>query len=147
VVKLRAAANFQEGLATLRQLGLGLLDLAWHHADWSRTEATDVEGLEAAAMALVEWMPREPNTSVSTAFSHLFSGGYSAGYYSYKWAEVLDADAFARFEEEGIFNPKVGADFGALLSAGGTVEPGILFEHFRGRPPRVEPLLKRAGLL
>jgi peptidyl-dipeptidase Dcp len=147
VAKLRAAANFQEGLATLRQLGFGLLDLAWHHADWSRTEATDVEGVEAAALAPVEWMPREPNTSLSTAFSHLFSGGYSAGYYSYKWAEVLDADAFARFEEEGIFSPQVGADFAALLSAGGTVEPGILFEQFRGRAPRVEPLLKRAGLL
>ena len=92
-------------------------------------------------------MPREPNTSLSTAFSHLFSGGYSAGYYSYKWAEVLDADAFARFEEEGIFSPQVGADFAALLSAGCTVEPGILFEQFRGRAPRVEPLLKRAGLL
>ena len=144
---LRAASNFQEGMATWRQISFGLLDLAWHHRDWSSAHEVDVEALEQEAMEAVEWMPRVPGTAVSPAFSHLFSGGYSAGYYSYKWAEVLDADAFSRFEEEGLFNPAVGAEFAALLAAGGTVEPGILFERFRGRAPKPDALLKRAGLL
>ena len=82
----------------------------------------------------------------STAFSHIFQGGYSAGYYSYKWAEVLDADAFERFEEEGIFNEVVAKDFATILSSGGTIPPDELFETFRGRAPKVEALLRRAGI-
>ena len=148
VAKLRAAANFQEGLATLRQLGFGLLDLAWHHADWSHTEATDVEGVEAAALAPVEWMPREPNTSLSTAFSHLFSGGYSAGYYSYKWAEVLDADAFEYFQEKGIFSQEVAKKFRSeILERGGSEHPMELYLRFRGREPDAQALLRRDGLV
>ena len=82
----------------------------------------------------------------STAFSHIFQGGYSAGYYSYKWAEVLDADAFERFEEEGIFSEGVANDFAEILSSGGTVAPDLLFEKFRGRAPKVDALLRRAGI-
>lgn len=85
---------------------------------------------------------------MSTSFSHIFQGGYSAGYYSYKWAEVLDADAFAYFKEKGIFNREVAGKFqDHILSRGGTEDPMDLYVRFRGREPRLEPLLERAGLL
>lgn len=84
---------------------------------------------------------------MSTAFSHIFNGGYSAGYYSYKWAEVLDADAFSYFEKEGIFNPEVAQKFRTLLAKGGTEHPMELYKIFRGQEPSIEPLLIRAGLM
>jgi peptidyl-dipeptidase Dcp len=84
---------------------------------------------------------------MSTAFSHIFAGGYSSGYYAYKWAEVLDADAFEAFVEAGIFDPDVAGRFGQLLKAGGNVDPDVLYRQFRGRDPHVNALLKRAGLM
>ena len=139
-----ASSHFLEGLATLRQLGFGYLDMAWHNQ--ARPEELQLSTLEDKAMAPTRLWKPIPGTAVSPAFSHLFSGGYSAGYYSYKWAEVLDADAFERFKEEGIFDPQVARDFKTLLSMGGKKHPMDLYRAFRGREPRVEALLLRSGL-
>ncbi|MFM1884073.1 MAG: hypothetical protein RL168_257 [Bacteroidota bacterium] len=141
--RIQASQTFLEGLATVRQLGFGLLDMAWHH----RTEAVgDAAALERDALAPVDVWPTVEGSWISPAFSHIFAGGYSAGYYSYKWAEVLDADAFERFQEEADRESEVATDFKALLSAGGSVDPMELYKRFRGREPRPEALLKRAGL-
>jgi peptidyl-dipeptidase Dcp len=92
--------------------------------------------------------PETPETSMSTSFSHIFQGGYSSGYYSYKWAEVLDADAFAYFKENGIFNKEIATKFKEhILSKGGTENPMDLYKKFRGAEPKIEPLLERAGLV
>jgi peptidyl-dipeptidase Dcp len=98
-------------------------------------------------LTTVDLLPPVEGTAISTAFSHIFSGGYSAGYYSYKWAEVLDADAFALFQEKGIFDRHTGLAFRRLLAAGGSRHPMELYKEFRGHEPSVEPLLRRAGLL
>src|SRR5690606_24010381 len=135
--------RFLEGYATCRQLGFGLLDMAWHGPEYANGNP---EELERHALKPAELFPPLDETLVSPAFSHIFAGGYAAGYYSYKWAEVLDADAFGRFRDEGIFNARVAADFEQLLSAGGSIHPATLFERFRGRSPRKEALLERAGL-
>lgn len=142
--RLKASQTFMEGYMTVRQLNFGYLDLAWHTLREPFTG--DVVDFEKQATAPTSLFEAVEGTLSSTAFSHIFQGGYSAGYYSYKWAEVLDADAFARFEEEGIFNEEVAADFAALLAAGGTVAPDALFRNFRGRDPKVDALLKRAGM-
>ena len=141
--RIQASQTFLEGLATVRQLSFGLLDMAWH----DRTEAvSDAAALEREALAPVEVWPAAEGSWISPAFSHIFAGGYSAGYYSYKWAEVLDADAFERFQEEAQNEAQVAADFKVLLSAGGSEDPMVLYQRFRGREPRPEALLKRAGL-
>ena len=144
--KIKASSNFQEGMATLRQISYALLDMAWHGEDPSSVE--DIKAFEEAVSKRTELFPPSAKTCMSTAFAHIFQGGYASGYYSYKWAEVLDADAFAYFKEEGIFDPKVAALFREhVLSKGGTEEPMILYKRFRGREPRIEALLERAGLL
>jgi Zn-dependent oligopeptidase len=142
--KIKESQTFLEGYMTLRQLNFGYLDLSWH----ARTEPFTGSVAEHEAEALKETSLFESleGTLSSTAFSHIFQGGYSAGYYSYKWAEVLDADAFERFEEEGIFNEAVATDFAVVLSSGGTVAPDELYKKFRGREPKVDALLKRAGI-
>lgn len=141
--RIQASQSFLEGMATVRQLGFGLLDMAWHH----RVEAiTQGDVLEKDALSAVELWPQTHENLMSPAFSHIFAGGYSAGYYSYKWAEVLDADAFERFQEEDGQETQVASDFKALLSAGGSIDPMELYTRFRGRQPRPEALLKRAGL-
>lgn len=146
IEKIKESATFLEGMATLRQLSFGMLDMAWHWQDPS--EITDVKALEVAAFADTQLYPDVPENCMSTSFSHIFQGGYSAGYYSYKWAEVLDADAFALFKQEGIFNKKIADKFkNFVLSQGGTVEPMELYIKFRGQKPDPEALLKRAGLL
>lgn len=146
IEKIKESATFLEGMATLRQLSFGMLDMAWHGQDPS--EITDVKALEVAAFADTQLYPDVPENCMSTSFSHIFQGGYSAGYYSYKWAEVLDADAFALFKQEGIFNKKIADKFkNFVLSQGGTVEPMELYIKFRGQKPDPEALLKRAGLL
>ena len=139
-----ASSHFLEGLATLRQLGFGYLDMSWHNQ--ARIEDLKLSTLEDKAMAPTRLWNPIPGTAVSPAFGHIFSGGYSAGYYSYKWAEVLDADAFERFKEEGLFSSNVAADFRTLLSMGGTRHPMELYKAFRGREPRPEALLRRSGL-
>ena len=146
IARIRASANFLEGMATVRQLSFGLLDMAWHGVD--PEGVTDVKGHETKAFGTTELFPDRPETCMSTSFSHIFQGGYSAGYYSYKWAEVLDADAFAYFKEQGIFNREVARKFrDHILSRGGTEDPMELYVRFRGREPEIEALLERAGLL
>lgn len=146
VEKIKASSNFQEGMQTLRQLSFGRLDMAWHGIN--PTSITDVKSHEINAFKGTKFYPDVSENCMSTAFSHIFQGGYSSGYYSYKWAEVLDADAFAYFKEKGIFNKEVAASFKAtVLSQGGAIAPMELYKKFRGQEPKPEALLKRAGLL
>ncbi|KRD07563.1 peptidase M3 [Flavobacterium sp. Root901] len=146
VQKIKESASFQEGLATLRQLSFGLLDMAWHGQD--PTNITNLKDFETAQFANTQLYPDVKENAMSTSFSHIFQGGYSSGYYSYKWAEVLDADAFEYFQEKGIFNEEVAKKFkDNVLSKGGTEHPMILYKRFRGQEPKPEALLKRAGLL
>ncbi len=146
VQKIKESASFQEGLATLRQLSFGLLDMAWHGQD--PTNITDLKAFETEQFANTQLYPDVKENAMSTAFSHIFQGGYSSGYYSYKWAEVLDADAFEFFQEKGIFNEEVAKKFkDNVLSKGGTEHPMTLYKRFRGQEPKPEALLKRAGLL
>ncbi|MFD2907330.1 M3 family metallopeptidase [Flavobacterium ardleyense] len=145
VEKIKESASFLEGMATLRQLSFGILDLSYHA---KVQEITDVKEFEKQAMAFANLYPDVAENCMSTSFSHIFQGGYSSGYYSYKWAEVLDADAFAYFQEKGIFNKDVATKFKEnVLSKGGTELPMELYKKFRGQEPKVEALLKRAGLL
>lgn len=146
VQKIKASATFQEGMQTLRQLSFGLLDMSWHGID--PTNITNVKTHEEEAFTGTNLYPKTKKTCMSTAFSHIFQGGYSSGYYSYKWAEVLDADAFAYFKENGIFNKEVATKFkDNILSKGGTENPMELYKRFRGAEPKIEPLLERAGLI
>lgn len=146
VEKIKDSATFQEGMQTLRQISFGLLDMSWHGAE--PTDITDVKAHETKAFEGTNLYPETPETCMSTAFAHIFQGGYSSGYYSYKWAEVLDADAFAYFKEKGIFNKEVASKFKEhVLSKGGTENPMVLYKRFRGAEPKVEALLERAGLL
>ena len=146
VEKIKESASFQEGLATMRQLSFGLLDMAWHGQD--PTTITDIKAFETEQFASTQLYPDVKENAMSTAFSHIFQGGYSSGYYSYKWAEVLDADAFEYFQENGIFNKEVADKFKEnILSKGGTEHPMILYKRFRGQVPKPDALLKRAGLL
>jgi peptidyl-dipeptidase Dcp len=146
VKKIKESSNFFEGLASLRQNGLALIDMAWHMDDPSNIK--DVEKFEKEVTSETRIFPEVPGVNTSVSFSHIFAGGYSAGYYSYKWAEVLDADAFELFQEEGIFNPLVAQKFkDEILSKGGSQHPSKLYEKFRGRQPSIKALLKRGGLL
>ncbi|MFT4205082.1 MAG: M3 family metallopeptidase [Chitinophagaceae bacterium] len=143
--KIVASANFMEGFQTMRQLSFGILDMAYHSGKLSDGES--VEDFEETVLAPTKLYPHLKETAFSPSFSHIFAGGYSAGYYSYKWSEVLDADAYEFFKENGIFNPDIAAKFKTLLSAGGTKDPMELYKNFRGREPKADALLKRAGLV
>jgi peptidyl-dipeptidase Dcp len=143
IEKLSQSKSFMEGYQTMRQVGLGLLDMAFH-SSVSEHEVTDVKEFENHFTKATQIYPSNPETATAPSFSHIFQGGYSAGYYSYKWAEVLDADAFQYFKENGIFNPEIAAKYKVLLSSGGTKDPMELFKAFRGSEPKVESLLKRA---
>ena len=146
VKKIKASATFMEGYQTMRQLGLGKLDMAWHGQDHASVE--DVSAFEKDIFSETDVLPALEGTNVSCSFSHIFQGGYSAGYYSYKWAEVLDADAFELFRERGIFDQKVAGSFMKnVLSAGGSEHPMTLYKRFRGQEPDVKALLRRAELL
>ena len=146
VKKIKESASFHEGMQTLRQLSFGLLDMSWHSQNPS--EIKSVKEFENEAFANTKLYPDVAENCMSTAFSHIFQGGYSAGYYSYKWAEVLDADAFEYFLEKGIFNKEVATKFKEnVLSKGGTEKPMKLYKRFRGQEPKPDALLKRAGLL
>lgn len=146
VEKIKESASFLEGMATLRQLSFGLLDMAFHSNN--PTEITDIKAFEKSAFEGTSLYPDVAENCMSVSFSHIFQGGYSSGYYSYKWAEVLDADAFAYFQEKGIFNKEVATKFkDNILSKGGTEHPMILYKRFRGQEPKPEALLKRAGLI
>lgn len=144
--KIKESANFLEGLATVRQLSFGLLDMAWHTKNPAETGS--LKDFENQAFESTQLYPDVAENAMTTAFSHIFAGGYSAGYYSYKWAEVLDADAFDYFKQNGIFNKEIAAKFkDNILSKGGTDHPMTLYKKFRGQEPSPEALLKRAGLL
>ena len=146
VNKIKASSTFHEGMQTLRQLSLGLLDMSWHGRDPSNIK--DVKFHELEAFKNTQLYPDIAENCMSTSFSHIFQGGYSSGYYSYKWAEVLDADTFEYFSEKGIFNKEVANKFkDNILSKGGTENPMILYKRFRGQEPNPEALLKRAGLI
>lgn len=146
VEKIKASATFHEGMATLRQLSFGLLDIAWHtHPPKGEFS---IKEFETESFKDTQLYPDVKENCMSTAFAHIFQGGYSSGYYSYKWAEVLDADAFAYFQEKGIFNKEIATKFKTeILEKGGTEHPAILYRKFRGNDPTNDALLKRAGLV
>jgi peptidyl-dipeptidase Dcp len=146
IKKIKESASFQEGIATMRQLSFGLLDMGWHSED--PTGINDVKAFEIEQFAATQLYPDVPENAMSTSFSHIFQGGYSSGYYSYKWAEVLDADAFEYFREKGIFDKETATKFKEnILSKGGTEHPMVLYKRFRGQEPKPDALLRRAGLL
>jgi oligopeptidase A len=144
--KLLAARNFQSGMAMVRQLEFSLFDFRLH-LEWDTGSFDSVQSLLDEVRTQVGVVKPPVFNRFQNAFSHIFAGGYAAGYYSYKWAEVLSADAFSRFEEEGIFNAATGADFRTqVLEVGGSREPMELFVAFRGREPSIEPLLRHCGI-
>jgi peptidyl-dipeptidase Dcp len=145
VDKIIAAGNFQSGYATVRQLSFGMNDMAWHTIDEPINK--EVAQFEKEAMEPTELFPDVEGSCMSTAFGHIFDGGYAAGYYGYKWAEVLDADAFELFRQKGIFNRETANSFRKnILEKGGTKDPMELYIAFRGQEPSIEPLLERSGL-
>lgn len=144
--KIKESANFLEGMATLRQLSFGLLDMAWHTKN--PNDINSLKDFENQEFQFTQLYPDVAENAMSTAFSHIFAGGYSSGYYSYKWAEVLDADAFDYFKQHGIFNKEIATKFkDFVLSQGGTDHPMTLYKKFRGQEPSPNALLKRAGLI
>lgn len=139
------AANFNVAYACLRQVSFGLLDMAWY----TRSECFegDVKAYEKEAWSKAQVLPQSEETCMSVQFGHIMSGGYAAGYYSYKWAEVLDADAFSLFKEKGIFNTETAQSFrDHILSKGGTEHPMTLYKRFRGQEPTIDALLRRNGI-
>ncbi|MBR2162878.1 MAG: M3 family metallopeptidase [Bacteroidales bacterium] len=145
IEKIVAAKNYLAGYAQVRQLHYGLLDMSWHTLTALPSEGT-VE-FEAKALAPYAVLPAVEGAAFSGSFSHIFSGGYSAGYYSYKWAEVLEADAFSLFKEKGIFNTEVAASFREnILSKGGAEDEAVIYRNFRGHDPQPEALMKKLGL-
>lgn len=143
--RLKAANNYNAAYACMRQVSFGLLDMAYYTLE-SEFDA-DVESFEKEAWDRAQVLPSIPGTCMTVQFSHIMAGGYSAGYYSYKWAEVLDADAFSLFKEKGIFNQEVAQSFrDNILSRGGTEHPAELYRRFRGQDPTIDALLKRNGI-
>jgi Zn-dependent oligopeptidase len=146
VKKIKDAAQYQQGLQTLRQLSFGYLDLSYH--DKKASEIESVFEHEELQISKLQFTPTIKGNCMSTSFSHIFQGGYAAGYYSYKWAEVLDADAFELFLEKGIFDTETAQAFhDHVLSKGGTEHPMKLYKRFRGSEPDPKALLRRAGLI
>ena len=144
--KIVAAKNYLAGYLQVRQLQFGLLDMAWHSLK-SMPENLDIIGFEKKTLEPYAVTVTLPETCISTSFSHIFAGGYSAGYYSYKWAEVLEADAFSLFEEKGIFNTEVSHSFrDNILSRGDSEDAAVLYRNFRGHDPEPEALMKKLGL-
>ena len=143
--RIKSSANFMSGMATIRQISLGKIDMGWHAKEVDAS--LDVKAYETSQIEGLDFCPSVKEACTSTSFSHIFQGGYSSGYYSYKWAEVLDADAFEAFQENGIFDSETAESFKKnVLSAGGSVHPSILYKRFRGRDAKPDALLKRAGL-
>ncbi len=146
IEKLKQSENFNSGYYCVRQLSLGLTDMAYHTITVPTTKSA--EDIESHAMAPTELLPEVKGTTTSTSFSHIFAGGYAVGYYGYKWAEVLDADAFSKFKDSGIFDKATAQKFRKeILSRGGTEHPAVLFRNFMGREPNNEALLIRSGFI
>jgi len=145
IEKVKNTRNYQCGYQCIRQLCFGYLDMAWFARE--KTFEEDIISYERKAMNDLQLLPIVPDCCMSVQFSHIFAGGYSAGYYSYKWAEVLDADAFALFQDKGIFNNEVAQSFrNNVLSKGGTEDPSTLYIRFRGQKPSIKALLNRNGI-
>lgn len=147
VDKFISASQYGAAYACMRQLGFGYLDMGYHTIEKPLRASQDIEALEASYTEPVKIFDQVEGCLSSPQFGHIFSGGYAAGYYGYKWAEQLDADAFAAFQENGIFDRKTADKFHKLLEAGGTVDPMELYIEFRGKKPTVDALLKRDGIL
>jgi peptidyl-dipeptidase Dcp len=156
IKKIKDSANFMSGMATIRQISLGKIDMGWHalslsqilSLNLSEPDKHNVKDVESKSIEGLDFYPQVKEACTSTSFSHIFQGGYSSGYYSYKWAEVLDADAFEAFLENGIFDKETASSFQKnILSAGGSEHPSILYKRFRGRDAKPDALLKRAGLV
>jgi len=146
IKKIKKSANYNQASQTLRQLSIGLLDMNWHNIN--PEEIKNVKKYESKVLEKLTFTKELNEVCMSTGFSHIFQGGYSAGYYSYKWAEVLDADAFEYFKEQGIFNKKIASKFkNNILSKGGTEDPMDLYIKFRGRKPTIDALLKRSQIV
>lgn len=145
VKKIKDSQNYLAGYLSIRQLSFGYLDMAWHTLE--KPFESEVKDFEEQAWEKAQIFPVIDGICMSTQFGHLFSGGYAAGYYGYKWAEVLDADAFSLFKEKGLFNREVAASFRKnVLEKGGTEHPMVLYKRFRGHEPTVDALLERSGL-
>ena len=146
VEKIKKAAHFQQGLQTLRQLSFSYLDMSYHNS--SASNIKDIKLHEKKQVESLQFTKDVSDSCMSASFSHVFQGGYAAGYYSYKWAEVLDADAFELFIEKGVFDSKTATSFfDNILSKGGTEHPMVLYKKFRGKEPDTSALLRRAGLI
>ena len=144
--KLEASSLFNQGFATVEYLAASYLDMDWHTL--TDPEEKSVNQFEDASMEKIGLIPEIPPRYRSTYFSHIFDGGYSSGYYSYIWAEVLDSDAFEAFKEKGLYDRVTAQSFrDNILAKGGSVDAMELFRDFRGRDPEVEPLLKKRGLM
>lgn len=145
IQKIVDSRNYLAAYANVRQVSFGLTDMAWHSI--AVPFEGDVENMEKQAMADAQVLPAVSGTALSPSFSHIFAGGYAAGYYGYKWAEVLDADAFSLFKEKGIFNTEVSGSFREnILSKGGSEHPMTLYVRFRGHKPDMKALIDRMGL-
>jgi len=145
IQKIKDSENFNNAYLCMRQLSFGYLDMGWHTLE--KPFEGDVTVFEKELMTSTQILPMIPNTSMSPNFSHIFSGGYAAGYYSYKWAEVLDADAFSVFSKNGIFDKKTAGSFRKnILEKGGSEHPMILYKRFRGQEPTIDAILKRDGI-
>ena len=146
IKKVKKAQNFNKGMANIRQISLGFLDMAWHAQDPRTIE--DIAAFEDEIFEKTRLLPKVDGTNQSCSFGHIFAGGYSSGYYSYKWAEVLEADSFELFKEKGIFNQEIADSFRKnILAKGNTAHPMELYVKFRGREPDPDAMLKRDGLL
>ena len=145
IEKIVASMNYQSAYFHIRQLQFGILDMAWHTL--SDIFEEDALSFEKKVLSTTNVLPSIPECIISTAFSHIFSGGYCAGYYSYKWAEVLAADGFSLFKEKGIFNQDVATAFRELLTKGDSVDAATLYHNFRGHDPEPEALLKQLGII
>ena len=145
IEKIVASKNYLSAYYHMRQLQFGILDMAWHTLKEIPAESS-LE-FEKKALEATNVLPSVPECIISTSFSHIFSGGYSAGYYSYKWAEVLAADGFSLFKEKGIFDQQTATAFRTLLSKGSSVDPAELYRNFRGHDPEPEALLKQLGII
>lgn len=144
--KFLRSKQYGAGYACMRQLGFGFLDMAYHTIEMPLSSGTDICEFEKSALAPVKVFDMVDECLISPSFGHIFSGGYAAGYYGYKWSELLDADAFACFKENGIFDMDTALRFKKMLRSGGTVDPMELYLGFRGRKPTVDALLERDGL-
>ena len=142
VEKIIAAQNYLAAYANVRQISFGMTDMAWHTLTEPYTG--DVVEFEVKSMAPTQVLPVVEGTAMAPAFTHIFSGGYAAGYYSYKWAEVLEADAYSLFQEKGVFNREVSNAFRKeLLSQGGKEHPMKLYVNFRGHKPQTKALIDK----